>query len=102
MPLKPRPAIARQTNEEYASDMLEDLRNAADSIKHLRFACMDTVLELRALGVTWTKIGDALGVTRQAAQQRFDMYAYRRRDPPGQETLLVDVDTQPVPWESVS
>ncbi len=29
------------------------------------------VLDARALGVTWEQIGTALGITKQAAQQRF-------------------------------
>ena len=35
----------------------------------LRIAKRDTIRELRATGMTWQRIGDALGVSKQRAEQ---------------------------------
>lgn len=45
--------------------MLGQMRTDLERIERL------TVIEARNCGWTWQDVGDALGITRQAAQQRF-------------------------------
>jgi hypothetical protein len=45
--------------------LLQQMRSDLDSLERL------TVKECRNCDWTWQEIGDALGTTRQAAQQRF-------------------------------
>src|SRR4051812_5622626 len=40
----------------------------------VEWAMLSVIGEARTEGVTWAAIGDALGVTKQAAQQRFAPY----------------------------
>jgi hypothetical protein len=47
------------------------LKNAAARDEHLRVALQRMVDVLRKRGVSWERIGEALGVTRQAAWDRF-------------------------------
>ena len=47
--------------------LIDAARTAADANNHLAHATRDA----RRDGATWTQIGDALGLTRQAAQQRW-------------------------------
>ena len=47
--------------------LIDAARTAADANNHLADAARDA----RQAGATWTQIGDALGLTRQAAQQRW-------------------------------
>lgn len=47
---------------------LEPTSRAAESIQEL---LRSRVQELRSRGITWEQIGEALGVSRQAARQRF-------------------------------
>jgi hypothetical protein len=49
-------------------DMLGALRTVELAVSAARRA---VVAEAREAGTTWEEIGDALGITRQAAQQRF-------------------------------
>lgn len=60
--------------EESTNDPLERLEAAAAlkaQIEHVADELLDHfVKEARASGCSWTQIGDSLGVTRQAAQQR--------------------------------
>jgi hypothetical protein len=48
-----------------------ELRELVDMRKHLDEAIQHAVERQRDRGVTWQRIGDALGITRQAAQERF-------------------------------
>jgi len=47
------------------------LRATVTEAEHVRQQQELTVQLLRSRGVSWTVIGEALGVTRQAARQRF-------------------------------
>jgi len=47
------------------------VKNAASRDAHLRMALQRMVDVLRTRGVSWEKIGEALGVSRQAAWDRF-------------------------------
>ena len=47
------------------------LKNTAARDEHLRIALQQMVDVLRKRGVSWARIGEALGVSRQAAWDRF-------------------------------
>ena len=52
-------------------DLLASLEPAGRSVRSLEASVREQVAELRGRGISWERIGEALGVTRQAAQQRF-------------------------------
>ena len=51
--------------------MLEHVPRIAATSSQVEKSLHDWVGELRARGVTWTRIGGALGMTRQSAWERF-------------------------------
>jgi hypothetical protein len=51
--------------------LLAGLRNLGEIAERIDWALLSLVGEARATGATWADIGTALGVSRQAAQQRF-------------------------------
>lgn len=58
-----------------------DVRTWSDLIEHVEHELHAAVGRARAAGATWQDIGDALGVTRASAQQRFGK---RRRQQGGE------------------
>lgn len=48
--------------------VLRDLETLQDTIQDIR---TEIVRDMRAEGISWNEIGEALGVTRQAARQRY-------------------------------
>lgn len=50
---------------------LRALRSDAAAARDLEQRMRSTVQELRAGGASWAVIGDAIGITKQAAQQRY-------------------------------
>jgi len=54
--------------------LLHALTQLADLGERVEWAMLSVIGEARTGGVTWAAIGDALGVTKQAAQQRFAPY----------------------------
>jgi hypothetical protein len=54
--------------------LLHALTQLADLGERVEWAMLSVIGEARTVGVTWAAIGDALGVTKQAAQQRFAPY----------------------------
>jgi hypothetical protein len=54
-----------------ASGDVEALRDLVGLSDHLDTALIDAVKGLRAFGYSWTEIGTRLGISRQAAQQRW-------------------------------
>lgn len=73
-------AVRGTVNEAGASasgspeDLLTGLGHLAALAERVDWALLSLVGEARAQGVTWVAIGAALGVTKQAAQQRFGPY----------------------------
>ena len=54
--------------------LVHALAQLADLGERVEWAMLSVIGEARTGGVTWSAIGDALGVTKQAAQQRFAPY----------------------------
>jgi ATP/maltotriose-dependent transcriptional regulator MalT len=54
--------------------LLHALSQLADLGERIEWAMLSVIGEARTSGVTWAAIGEALGVTKQAAQQRFAPY----------------------------
>jgi len=54
--------------------LLEAMSHLAEVGERVDWALLSLVGEARTLGVSWQTIGNALGVTKQAAQQRFAPY----------------------------
>jgi hypothetical protein len=54
--------------------LLHGMGHLASMAERLDWAMLSLVAEARARGVSWATIGAALGVTKQAAQQRFGPY----------------------------
>ena len=54
--------------------LLHGLSQLADLGERVEWAMLSVIGEARSEGVTWAAIGEALGVTKQAAQQRFAPY----------------------------
>jgi len=54
--------------------LLHALGQLADIGERVEWAMLSLIGEARCQGVTWQAIGEALGVTKQAAQQRFAPY----------------------------
>jgi ATP-dependent Clp protease ATP-binding subunit ClpX len=66
-PTPPFPSLDDKTDDEL---VLEMARIAA-SRDQVEEAVMDRARRLRARGVTWARIGEGLGMTRQSAWERF-------------------------------
>lgn len=67
-PAKPRVPIWESMTDE---EMLNHIPRVAKHIDQAEADLRSWVRELRRRGVAWSKIGEALGVTRQAAWERF-------------------------------
>jgi hypothetical protein len=71
----------RSTVSEAGDPVVEDSASLLTGLSHLaaiaertNWAMLSLVGEARAHGVPWSAIGRSLGVTKQAAQQRFAPY----------------------------
>lgn len=63
-----------------AESLLDGLSHLAEIAERVDWAMLSLVGEARAGGVPWVMIGKALGVTKQAAQQRFAPYVKQALD----------------------
>jgi hypothetical protein len=57
-----------------SESLLHGLARLADLGERVEWAMLSVIGEARSQEVTWQAIGSALGVTKQAAQQRFAPY----------------------------
>jgi len=60
--------------ERRVADPIRALEAAHDLTIMLNLGSLGAATAARAQGRSWAEIGDALGVTRQAAQQRFGIW----------------------------
>ncbi len=67
--------------ERRAADPIRALEAARDLQITLGIGSQSAASQARAQGRTWTEIGDALNITKQAAQQRFGLLADLYSDP---------------------
>ncbi len=67
-PAKPRTPVWESLTD---AEMLSHIPRVAAHIDQAEADLRSWVQELRRRGVTWAKIGEALGITRQSAWERF-------------------------------
>jgi hypothetical protein len=67
---EPAPAFG-SWNERPDDEMLVSLTRVQSVVSQADAAVHDTVAILRDRGISWTRIGEALGVSKQAAWERF-------------------------------
>ncbi len=67
-PTKPRVPVWESLTD---TEMLSHVPRVAAHIDQAEADLRSWVQELRRRGVTWTRIGEALGITRQSAWERF-------------------------------
>jgi hypothetical protein len=58
-------------NEQPDDEMLASLARIQAAVSQANAAVHDHVAVLRNRGISWTRIGEALGVSKQAAWERF-------------------------------
>jgi hypothetical protein len=63
--------IMRAYGRRVADRDIEGLKGLADLQAELNVQIRDTAKALQAQGYSWAEIGRTLGITKQAAQQRF-------------------------------
>ena len=66
----PRPFVQAYGDGRSMLTPLRDLTTDAEALRALELRMRSTVQQLRAGGTSWAVIGDALGISKQAAQQR--------------------------------
>ena len=67
---EPAPGF-RPWNEQPDEEMLASLARIQAAVSQADAAVHDHVAVLRERGISWTRIGEALGVSKQAAWERF-------------------------------
>jgi hypothetical protein len=75
--------VLRAYSRRVAAGDVETLRDLAALADHVDQAITEAVAGLRDQGYSWSEIGARLGVSKQAAQQR---WAARERETSGTET----------------
>ncbi|HEX8079610.1 MAG TPA: hypothetical protein VF557_05335 [Jatrophihabitans sp.] len=66
------------------------------AIEAAQQSLVDAVAQAKANGRSWTDIANVLGVSRQAARQRFDAHLESARQPDGEILTIHDLPSQPV------
>jgi hypothetical protein len=67
-----RSAVGRtEVAHKLAGAELGELMEAATELFHAEERVAQAVESARGAGASWTEVGDAIGISRQAAQQRF-------------------------------
>jgi hypothetical protein len=61
----------REEGDRPTSELLDDVQHAAAAIDEAQRRLVDSVATARAAGISYAAIGRALGVSRQAAWERF-------------------------------
>lgn len=64
-------SMSRTWDDLDEDSLLDELKGAENTIESARATRHDQVIELRRRGVSWDKIGRAMGISRQAAWERF-------------------------------
>lgn len=67
----PGPHLAQWDQVSNAEEVLWNLPRVAAAGEQVERNLTGWVLKARAMGVTWARIGEALGMTRQSAWERF-------------------------------
>lgn len=65
------PQVAPWEAEATLEDVLPNLAPVASAATQVEESLTAWVSKARSLGATWAQIGDALGITRQSAWERF-------------------------------
>jgi ribosomal protein L37AE/L43A len=63
--------LARGLEQMSTDELVTNLKGSATVTRTIDRSCKATVLELRRRGLSWSKIGEVLGTSRQAAWERF-------------------------------
>lgn len=75
--------LVAETDGRTAADpdsLTHALGQLAELAERVDWAMLSVVGEARCKGLTWQQVGDALGVSKQAAQQRFAHYVREALD----------------------
>ncbi len=67
----PRPFVAAHGDGRALLEPLRGLTADAGEVRSLQARIRSSVQQLRAGGASWAVIGNALGLTKQAAQQQY-------------------------------
>jgi hypothetical protein len=76
-------SMAVQAGETVTDDpgsLLDAMVHLAEMAERIDWALLSLVAEARARGVAWSAVGASLGVSKQAAQQRFAPYVKQALD----------------------
>lgn len=81
-------------------ELLQQITDLAEELSRTKAQLDRLAVEARLGGCTWTSIGNALGMTKQAAQRRFSPFLTEpppseSQELPGQQQLPVDEPDEP-------
>jgi hypothetical protein len=93
-PTIPRDLIRRAENEMFPLIGLGAMRELQRALDELESAA---IMRAREMGASSTDIGEALGLTRQAAYYRIRQILERQREESGDDVMVVISDEEPAP-----